>query len=212
MDEPFSAVDPVVRAQLQDEFLQLQREIGKTVIMVTHNIDEALTLGDQVAVLRTGGTLAQIATPRDLLARPVDAFVAEFIGRDHGYRRPSFADDDASLPLCDEPRVLVGKTRHAARETALERWVLAADDAGQPIGWADVTFLDAPLRKEDLNLNRTSAPHRNSLRHVLDAALSSPSGCGVVLDPSAGLSGAVTLSNVLATIEGTRGIQPEPRP
>jgi osmoprotectant transport system ATP-binding protein len=86
MDEPFSAVDPIVRTQLQDEFLRLQREIGKTIIMVTHDIDEALRLGDQVAVLRVGGELAQIATPQELLTRPVDKFVADFVGRDRGYR------------------------------------------------------------------------------------------------------------------------------
>jgi osmoprotectant transport system ATP-binding protein len=80
MDEPFSAVDPVVRAQLQDEFLRLQREIGKTIIMVTHDIDEALKLGDQVAVMRVGGKLAQMATPSELLTSPADAFVADFVG------------------------------------------------------------------------------------------------------------------------------------
>ena len=72
MDEPFSAVDPIVRAQLQDEFLRLQGEIGKTIVMVTHDIDEALKLGDRVAVLRTGGVLAQFGTPLELLTQPVD--------------------------------------------------------------------------------------------------------------------------------------------
>lgn len=99
MDEPFSAVDPVVRNQLQDEFLRLQREIGKTIIMVTHDIDEALKLGDQVAVLRTGGTLAQIATPQELLARPADDFVADFIGRDRGYRILGFSEFDNGVAL-----------------------------------------------------------------------------------------------------------------
>ena len=70
MDEPFSAVDPVVRDQLQDEFLRLQGELGKTIVFVTHDIDEAIKLGDQVAVLRVGGTLAQLATPRELLSQP----------------------------------------------------------------------------------------------------------------------------------------------
>ncbi|MFN2518234.1 MAG: ABC transporter ATP-binding protein, partial [Jatrophihabitantaceae bacterium] len=76
MDEPFSAVDPVVRAQLQEEFLRLQGELGKTIVFVTHDIDEAIKLGDQVAVMRVGGTLAQLATPAELLSRPADAFVA----------------------------------------------------------------------------------------------------------------------------------------
>jgi osmoprotectant transport system ATP-binding protein len=80
MDEPFSAVDPVVRTQLQDSFLELQRDIGKTIVMVTHDIDEALKLGDQVAVFREGGTLAQVATPAELLAHPADEQVADFVG------------------------------------------------------------------------------------------------------------------------------------
>ena len=91
MDEPFSAVDPVVRDQLQDEFLRLQDELGKTIVFVTHDIDEAIKLGDQVAVLRVGGTLAQLAPPHELLSRPVDAFVAGFVGRDRGYRALGFA-------------------------------------------------------------------------------------------------------------------------
>lgn len=86
MDEPFSAVDPVVREQLQDEFLRLQQELGKTIVFVTHDIDEAIKLGDQVAVLRVGGHLAQLASPVELLSRPIDAFVAGFVGRDRGYR------------------------------------------------------------------------------------------------------------------------------
>ena len=90
MDEPFSAVDPVVRDQLQEEFLRLQGELGKTIVFVTHDIDEAIKLGDQVAVLRVGGHLAQLATPAELLDRPVDAFVAGFVGRDRGYRALRF--------------------------------------------------------------------------------------------------------------------------
>src|SRR5437764_1076701 len=91
MDEPFSAVDPVVREQLQDEFLRLQHELGKTIVFVTHDIDEAIKLGDRVAVLRVGGHLAQLATPAELLSRPVDSFVAGFVGRDRGYRALGFA-------------------------------------------------------------------------------------------------------------------------
>src|SRR3954464_3751136 len=86
MDEPFSAVDPVVRDQLQREFLRLQGELGKTIVFVTHDIDEAIRLGDNVAVLAVGGRLAELPSPADLLARPADPFVAGFVGRDRGYR------------------------------------------------------------------------------------------------------------------------------
>ncbi|CAB4714804.1 unannotated protein [freshwater metagenome] len=87
MDEPFGAVDPVVRVRLQDEFLRLQRELGKTVVLVTHDIDEAVRMGDRVAVFATGGRLAQYATPVELLARPADDFVADFVGSERGLRR-----------------------------------------------------------------------------------------------------------------------------
>ena len=87
MDEPFGAVDPVVRVRLQDEFLRLQRELGKTVVLVTHDIDEAVRLGDRVAIFATGGRLAQYATPANLLGRPADDFVADFVGSTRGLRR-----------------------------------------------------------------------------------------------------------------------------
>ena len=80
MDEPFGAVDPIVRAQLQREFAKLQRELDKTVVFVTHDVDEAIVLGDRIAVLEHGGRLAQLATPAELLAHPASAFVADFLG------------------------------------------------------------------------------------------------------------------------------------
>ncbi len=97
MDEPFSAVDPVVRDELQDEFLRLQSELGKTIVFVTHDIDEAVKLGDQVAVLRVGGKLAQFDDPPHLLAQPADDFVAEFVGRDRGYRALGFTSPRVPL-------------------------------------------------------------------------------------------------------------------
>ena len=87
MDEPFGAVDPVVRHRLQDEFLRLQRELGKTVVLVTHDIDEAVRMGDRVGVFAVGGRLVQYATPVELLARPADDFVADFVGSTRGLRR-----------------------------------------------------------------------------------------------------------------------------
>jgi|SRR5579875_173721 len=87
MDEPFGALDPITRTRLQDEFLRLQRRLRKTVIFVTHDIDEALKMGDKVAVLREGGVLAQYASPAELLAAPADEFVASFVGGDRGLKR-----------------------------------------------------------------------------------------------------------------------------
>lgn len=87
MDEPFGAVDPVVRTRLQDEFLRLQRDLEKTVVLVTHDIDEAVRLGDRIAVFATGGRLAQVGTPMEVLGRPADDSVADFVGSTTGLRR-----------------------------------------------------------------------------------------------------------------------------
>jgi osmoprotectant transport system ATP-binding protein len=96
MDEPFGAVDPIVRTRLQDEFLRLQRDLGKTVMMVTHDIDEAVRLGDRVAVFAQGGRLAQYDVPARILGRPADDFVAEFVGAARGLRRLSVTPIEAA--------------------------------------------------------------------------------------------------------------------
>ncbi|MGH3104713.1 MAG: ABC transporter ATP-binding protein [Gaiellaceae bacterium] len=89
MDEPFGALDPITRERLQGEFLRLQETVRKTVIFVTHDIDEAISLGDRIAILRQGGVLAQYDTPEEVLARPADEFVARFVGEDRGLKRLS---------------------------------------------------------------------------------------------------------------------------
>jgi osmoprotectant transport system ATP-binding protein len=86
MDEPFGAIDPIVRARLQDEFLRLQREVRKTVVFVTHDIDEAIKVGDRIAILRRGGRLAQYDTPETILKQPADDFVADFVGADRALK------------------------------------------------------------------------------------------------------------------------------
>ena len=89
MDEPFGAIDPINRARLQDEFLRLQATVRKTVVFVTHDIDEAIKMGDRIAILREGGVLAQYDSPKEILARPADEFVASFVGADRGLKRLS---------------------------------------------------------------------------------------------------------------------------
>ena len=104
MDEPFGAVDPVTRARLQDEFLRLQRTLRRTVVLVTHDIDEALRLGDRLAVLATGGRLEQYGTPADVLARPATPFVAGFVGAGRTLRRLDLlAATDALAPSGPTP-------------------------------------------------------------------------------------------------------------
>jgi osmoprotectant transport system ATP-binding protein len=87
MDEPFGAIDPITRARLQDEFLRLQRELKKTIVFVTHDIDEAVKMGDRIAILEVGGVLAQYDTPAEVLGRPANEFVADFVGSDRGLKR-----------------------------------------------------------------------------------------------------------------------------
>ncbi len=164
MDEPFSAVDPIVRNQLQEELLRLQRDIGKTIVFVTHDIDEAIKLGDNVAVLRVGGKLAQFGPPAELLANPVDDFVESFIGKDRGYRALTFVSAD-ELRLADVPAELT----------------VAAD--GSPVGWANGS---AELEPVGATFQRG-----DSLRAALDAVLTSPVGKGVCVDESGKAVGVI---------------------
>lgn len=108
MDEPFGAVDPIVRLELQQEVRRLQQELGKTVLFVTHDIDEAFSLADQIVVLRPGGRIAQYDTPEQLLAHPADDFVAEFIGLTSGTRRLRVVEEDGSRLVMDAAGRLLG--------------------------------------------------------------------------------------------------------
>ena len=197
MDEPFSAVDPVVREQLQDEFLRLQRELGTTIVLVTHDIDEAIKLGDQVAVLRVGGRLAQAADPATLLTHPADPFVADFLGRDRGYRGLGFTH--ARLPIHPETTTPLGQPVGSVGD----RWVLVVDPADRPLGWVERERVAGPVTKDDLALGGTLAPVDGSLRAALDAALSSPSRRGVVVDGDGCVVGTVRAPEVVAAIERT---------
>ncbi len=201
MDEPFSAVDPVVRAELQDEFLRLQSELGKTIIFVTHDIDEAVKLGDQVAVLKVGGTLAQLATPAELLTNPVDDFVAGFVGRDRGYRALGF--ETGELAPAEEHTVKLGDDAQTVQRVARDGWALAVDDGRRPLGWVRAAAVPAgqPVGPHLLHRGGTLAAISGSLRAALDAALSSPSGRGVLIDDNGALIGTVTAAEVVARIE-----------
>jgi osmoprotectant transport system ATP-binding protein len=201
MDEPFSAVDPIARDQLQDEFLRLQGELGKTIVFVTHDIDEAIKLGDQVAVLRVGGRLAQLASPAELLSQPADAFVAAFVGRDRGYRALGFTPA-GELATHREQTIAMGSTLTAADTE--DGWLLAVDDQSAPQGWLRLAELgpgQTTVTEQLLHRGGTVASQDGSLRSFLDACLSSPTGRGVIVDGSGRLTGTVTAAEVLALIE-----------
>jgi len=200
MDEPFSAVDPVVREQLQDEFLRLQDDLGKTIVFVTHDIDEAIKLGDRVAVLRAGGHLAQLADPAYLLAHPVDDFVADFVGKDRGYRALSF-QASPHFSLTQERTVSLGATPAQAADAARDGWILVVDESRHPLGWIEPGRITAPVQPEMLARGGTVATVGGPLRNVLDAALSSPSRRGVIVDDQGALLGTIRAPEVLAEIE-----------
>ncbi|MEU4700346.1 ABC transporter ATP-binding protein [Nonomuraea dietziae] len=176
MDEPFSAVDPIVRTSLQEELLRLQAELNKTIVFVTHDIDEAIKLGDKVAVLRVGGKLAQFAAPKTLLSEPADDFVREFLGRDRGIRRLSFVSS-SYLKLRTDLTV----TSSSAAGPSDDAWLMVVSEDGKPVGWLD---RDEPFG--------TYVHGKDSLRAALDAALLSPSGQAVALDESGRVVGVAT--------------------
>ena len=138
MDEPFGAVDPVIRGRLQEEFHRLQRELDKTVVLVTHDIDEAVLLGDRVAVFAQGGRLLQYATPAELLARPVDDEVATFVGAERGLRRLSVTRiDPAHVEPVDGVRAADLASTVAVGATLEEALALMLRDDRAMVGVTD---------------------------------------------------------------------------
>ncbi|MFD5228869.1 ABC transporter ATP-binding protein [Streptomyces qaidamensis] len=196
MDEPFSAVDPVVRKGLQDELLRIQEELGKTIVFVTHDIDEAIKLGTMVAVMREGGHLAQYASPAELLSEPADAFVEDFLGADRGIRRLSFFPS-AGLPLTTGPVVPADAT---AEQLAApdEPWLLVTDADGKPLGWGERRDLTAgDIRTDRLVAHgRPFVPGTDSLRAALDCAVLSPSGHAVAVDDTGRVTGVVSQATI----------------
>jgi len=143
MDEPFSAVDPIVRARLQEEFLRLQAEVRKTIVLVTHDLDEAVRLGDRIAVLSEGGHLEQYDTPAALLGAPATPFVREFVGADRGIRRLAVTplDRESLEPVpgdaaADLPTVALDGSAYDALAVLLTSGQdrLVVTDAGRPVG------------------------------------------------------------------------------
>ncbi|MFE2417530.1 ABC transporter ATP-binding protein [Streptomyces hokutonensis] len=195
MDEPFSAVDPVVRKGLQDELLRLQEELGKTIVFVTHDIDEAIKLGTMVAVLRTGGKLAQFAPPAELLSDPADAFVEDFLGADRGIRRLSFFSS-AGLDLKTAPIVAVDSTAEqiAERTTPGVPYLLVTDLDGRPLGWSEPGALTAGEvdTAQLLAYGRPFAAGKDSLRAALDGSVLSPTGWAVGVDDTGRVVGVVS--------------------
>ena len=169
--------------------------------MVTHDIDEALKLGDQVAVMRVGGKLAQMASPSELLTSPADEFVADFVGRDRGYRSLGFTKTAGAVAIGEEAVIQLGASAEEARAKASGAWVLVVDGGRKPLGWAQPELVRGEVTREHLNLSGIPAAVSGTMRQLLDAALSSPSRRGVVVDENGELIGTVTATDVVKAIE-----------
>ena len=149
MDEPFGAIDPINRERLQNEFLRLQAEIRKTVLFVTHDIDEAIKMGDRIAIMREGGKVAQYATPAELLMAPADEFVEDFVGADRALKRLALmrvSDIDlweAPLAHVGQPTAEVRAKLEPAPRSPTPCWSTASD---RPLGWLSERDLTARHR------------------------------------------------------------------
>jgi osmoprotectant transport system ATP-binding protein len=200
MDEPFGAVDPIVRERLQNEFLRLHRALGTTVLFVTHDIDEAIKMGTRVAVMQQGGHLAQYAPPGELLLRPANDFVARFVGTDRGLKRLSLLSvRDVTL----EPGVVarVGESARAARQRAVEAdssWILLLDRDDRPQGWMRTEQLagDQPLGAEDVDASSPLVHHETTLRDALSMLLTSAVQTAVVVDDRDRYAGILTFEEL----------------
>ena len=205
MDEPFSAVDPVVREELQAEILRLQSELHKTVVFVTHDIDEAVKLGDAVAVFGSGGTLQQYDTPARLLSNPANDFVAEFIGNDRGYRLLQFF---TASTLGLRPLSTVTEDEIDGLVLADDEWRLVVGSDGLPFGWIDADGVERHVDGSGLYDSVTAGGslfhHDGTLRSALDAALSSPSGIGVAVDAGGTVVGGTDADDVIDALDAQR--------
>ena len=150
MDEPFGAIDPINRERLQNEFLRLQAEIRKTVLFVTHDIDEAIKMGDRIAILKAGGHLAQYATPAELLMAPADDFVEDFVGADSALKRLALMRV-RDINLWEAPLAFVGQSTAEVRaklDGAEVPHALLVDSERRPLGWLSERDLTArPSRR-----------------------------------------------------------------
>ncbi len=200
MDEPFGAVDPIVRDRLQNEFLRLQETIAKTILFVTHDIDEAIKMGDLVAVFQTGGILAQYGTPLEILAAPASEFVARFVGQDRGLKRLSLlrvSDVALGSAVTAQPGDDAADARRRALDDPL-RYLLMTDAGNRPIGWvahgdipADGTLTEALANPSSPQLNK-----RTTLKDALSMMLDADVQTGIVVDRTGAVQGLLSIDTI----------------
>jgi osmoprotectant transport system ATP-binding protein len=200
MDEPFGAVDPIVRERLQNEFLRLHRAVGMTVLFVTHDIDEAIKMGTRVAVMRQGGHLAQYAPPTDLLLHPANDFVARFVGTDRGLKRLTLLTV-ADVKIESGTVAHVGEAAREAWRRALDagsKFVLLLDGQDRPQGWMRVEELatDHPLTADNVDASSPLVYFETTLRDALSMLLASAVLTAVVVDERGRYLGMLTLDSL----------------
>jgi osmoprotectant transport system ATP-binding protein len=197
MDEPFAAVDPIVRARLQEQFLEIQRRVRKTIVFVTHDIDEAIKLGDRIAVLNVGGILEQFARPMEILREPASEFVKDFVGQERGLKRLALiAVEEVGIetgPVVASDAA-AGEARTVMAECGLE-WVSVVDGEGRLLGWTDAAGLGDAVTVADARPRpflATVGP-ASSLRAALDAIVTSRANVAVVVGEDGRYVGILTL-------------------
>ena len=202
MDEPFGAVDPVVRERLQNELLRIQADLAKTILFVTHDIDEAIKMGDLIAVLDVGGRLAQFGTPNEILANPASDFVARFVGADRGLKRLALSRV-ASLQLLPAGTVPIGGSVLDARRGMADGptgYVLMVDAAHRPIGWLGRRNLppDGVLTEAMATPMSPLLDRRTTLKDALAMLIDAEVQAGIVVDDLGAVLGLVTADEIAA--------------
>ena len=211
MDEPFGAVDPIRRERLQNEFLRLQARLRKTIVFVTHDVDEAIKMADRIAILQIGGVLAQYDTPDRLLAAPASPFVEHFVGADRGLKRLSLARV-RDLPLEPVVTVAARESISAARQRVPDgtRWVLVTDARRRPLGWVATNDLKGGgvVDPEMAVPGSTLLQPESTLRDALSAMLASSVQLGVVVDEDDAVLGVISVAAISATLRDVVGTPP----
>ncbi len=206
MDEPFGAVDPIVRERLQNQFLRLQEDLAKTILFVTHDIDEAIKMGDLVVVMQLGGKIAQVGAPAELLAEPASEYVARFVGADRGLKRLSlYRVRDVDLEPAPVARVgqPVGELV-AEHQRTYNGFVLLMDDDDRPIGWVELAELD-PATMLSVELADPMSPlldRRATLKDATSRLLDEEVRNGVVTDREGRVLGLLTLRSIMDWMRG----------
>jgi osmoprotectant transport system ATP-binding protein len=199
MDEPYSAVDPIVRAHLQDELLDLQRRVNKTIVLVTHDIDEAIKLGDEVVIFETGGIVAQQGPPADLLAKPASPFVESFLGAERGLKRLALltvADLPLSVGLVVDADAPPSEALALMSANAIE-WI-GVRSGDRLLGWVWGHDLASVSRVGDAPIDwfRATVRPDTSLRETLDGIVNSRTRVAVVLDDHDRYLGMITIDHL----------------